>query len=103
MLRFKLIHVSTRRPLHVYLSTSRDSPFFYIKSKMCDRVLDVCGANCSPGAEVIMYTQNHGQPDNQLWYEHGDGGIRSKLNDYCLDSSGALLHSIWVGCRKLLA
>nr|UCK81497.1 ricin lectin domain-containing protein 6 [Arenicola marina] len=62
--------------------------FFYIRSKMHNKVLDVKGADPSPGTKVIMWDQKPTQEDNQLWYEDKHGVICSKLNGFVLDSSG---------------
>lgn len=54
-------------------------------------VLDVEGANRSPGARVITWSQKFADNDNQLWYDDpATGIIRSKMNDFCLDFSKLL-------------
>ena len=73
----------------------RDSPFFYIMSVLSPRVLDIEGGDSSEGTNVITYGKNDDQPDNQLWYEDGNGCIRSKLNDFCIDSRGELRSLQW--------
>merc|ERR1712121_366690 len=60
------------------------SKFFFIKSKMSEKVLDIQGSCGDEGTPVVLYDQ-HGA-DNQLWYvDHVKGVIRSKLNDMCLE------------------
>lgn len=66
----------------------RDPEYFYIESKMHGKVMDVAGADPSPGAKVIMYQRKDSPEDNQLWYEDKHSIIRSKLNDLVLDARG---------------
>lgn len=61
--------------------------YFYIRSAMHGKVVDIRGADPSPGGKVITYDQQEGMADNQLWYEDKYGIIRSKLNDFAFDSS----------------
>lgn len=60
--------------------------------------MDIRGSDAAPGGKVIAYDQLDVLSDNQLWYEDHRGIIRSKLNNYALDSSGQLLStdSEWV-------
>lgn len=67
--------------------------FFYIRSRLSDKVLDVRGADSSPGAEIITYDQGGGNADNQLWYEDRYGVIRSKMNDFAMDASDGYLRT----------
>ena len=55
---------------------------------MHGKVMDVAGAETSPGARVIMYQRKETPEDNQLWYEDKNGVIRSKLSDMILDGTG---------------
>ena len=54
---------------------------------MHGKVLDVRGENRFAGAQVVVYTAWPEPRDNQLWYEDTQGVIRSRLNDFALDSS----------------
>jgi hypothetical protein len=70
---------------------SAGSPrYFYIRTFLCDKVLDISGNQRSPGGNVILYKKKSGgSADNQLWFEDTFGNIRSKLNDkLVLDASG---------------
>jgi hypothetical protein len=49
-------------------------------------VLDVKGANASPGADVIMWNRKQQPSKNQLWYLDHQGIIRSALNDFALEA-----------------
>ena len=52
-------------------------------------VLDVKGAEGSPGTEVITWEKGE-EKENQLWYEDNHKRtIRTKLNDLCLDIDGS--------------
>ena len=70
------------------LPPRRPPIYFYIRSHMNDKVLDIKGEEAGEGGVVITYTQNEDESDNQLWYEGRHGFIRSKLNNYLFDSSG---------------
>ena len=74
--------------------------YFFIKSAMNGKVLDIEGSRKQKGAKVIMWPQKDKRDaDNQLWFEDRYGNIRSKLNDQLvLDGSGELAH-----CCSLLA
>lgn len=61
--------------------------YFFIRSALNGKVLDIRGADSSPGTKVIMYDQNDGMSDNQMWYEDQHGIIRSKMNDFAIDAS----------------
>ena len=69
--------------------------FFYIESKLNGLVLDIKGADESPGTEVIPWEKGD-EKENQLWWQDNHTGtIRTKLNGFCLDidgSSEAKLH-----------
>jgi len=68
------------------------SRYFYIKSRLNGKVLDVQGAQGQPGAKVIMWPQKARRADNQLWFEDRFGNIRTKLNEsLVLDSRGGSL------------
>jgi len=66
--------------------------YFFIKSAMHGKVLDIEGGNKQRGAKVVMYDQKAASDaDNQLWFEDRYGNIRSKLNErLILDGSGKL-------------
>lgn len=64
--------------------------YFFIKSKMHGKVIDIEACNPDPGTNVLMWAQKDEDNDNQLWYEDRHGYIRSKLNDLILDSSDGL-------------
>jgi hypothetical protein len=69
--------------------------YFFIKSRLNGKVLDIEGASTSPGAKVVMYQQkDRSSADNQLWFEDSNGNIRSKLNEkLVLDASGGTVHT----------
>lgn len=58
--------------------------YFYLRSKLNDRVLDVENSSSRPKSRLIMWDRKAGAP-NQLWYEDGLGHIHSKLNHFVLD------------------
>jgi len=61
----------------------------YIKPETDPKlVLDVSGADRKPGAKVILFTDKGDLADNQLWYEDERGVIRSKMNNFAIDTSG---------------
>jgi len=66
--------------------------YFFIKSAMNGKVLDIEGGSKHSGAKVVMYDQKDVRSaDNQLWFEDRYGNIRSKLNDrLVLDATGKL-------------
>ena len=66
--------------------------YFFIKSAMNGKVLDIEGGSKHSGAKVVMYDQKDVRSaDNQLWFEDRYGNIRSKLNpQLILDASGKL-------------
>ena len=53
---------------------------------MNGKVLDVKGADPSPGAKVIMYDRRTELANNQLWYEDENGVLRSKLNGFVMEA-----------------
>jgi hypothetical protein len=68
--------------------------YFFIKSKLSGKVLDIEGNRKGPGAKVILWDQKGGHPDNQLWFEDRFGNIRSKLDDdNILDPSDGTLRA----------
>lgn len=72
---------------------SQPKRYFFIKSELNGKVLDVEGGNARPGARIIMWNQKGGHPDNQLWFEDIYGNLRSKLNeDVVLDATNGSLH-----------
>jgi hypothetical protein len=61
-----------------------EGKFFYIRSQLSDKVLDIRGSSSDPGTTVCLWDEHGG--DNQLWYvDHVKGVIRSKLNDMVLE------------------
>jgi len=64
--------------------------YFFIKSAMNGKVLDIEGNSKQSGAKVIMWGQKDKKDaDNQLWFEDRYGNIRSKLNpQLVLDGCG---------------
>jgi len=67
--------------------------YFFIKSQMNGKVLDIEGGGSSPGARVVMYQQKGHGSSNQLWFEDSHGNIRSKANEkLVLDLSSGTLH-----------
>jgi hypothetical protein len=68
--------------------------YFYIKSELNGKVLDVEGGDSSPGTKVVMFSKkdDDGDRDNQLWFEDRYGNIRSKLNEkLVLDAEDGIL------------
>jgi len=61
--------------------------YFYIKSQMHGKVIDVDDGCPDPGTKVIMYGKKDDLEDNQIFYQDKYGIIHSKLNDFSLDSS----------------
>jgi len=61
--------------------------YFYIRSQMNGKVLDVKNCDEEPGAKVITFQQNDFPSDNQLWYLNRKGFISSRLNGLVWDSS----------------
>lgn len=75
---------------NIALFDSSKTRYFFIKSEMHGKVLDIAGASKELGAKVVMYDQKDASDaDNQLWFEDRYGNIRSKLNDrLILDANG---------------
>jgi len=73
-----------------FIINSAPTKYFFIKSAMNGKVLDIEGENKKRGAKVVMWPQkDKSNADNQLWFEDRYGNIRSKLNDQLvLDSTG---------------
>jgi hypothetical protein len=69
--------------------------YFFIRSALNGKVLDIDKSNTSPGTKVIMYEQKDlSDADNQLWFEDFNGNIRSKLDEnLVLDASGSTLQT----------
>jgi len=68
--------------------------YFFIKSELGGKVLDIERGSGASGTKVITYHQKPGHPDNQLWFEDRFGNIRSKLNeDNVLDASDGTLRA----------
>jgi hypothetical protein len=66
--------------------------YFFIKSHLNGKVLDIERGSKSPGTKVIMYQQKGGHHDNQLWFEDRFGNIRSKLDhNLVLDATDGTL------------
>lgn len=63
---------------------------FFIVSELNNKVLDICGGNPSAGAGVIVYPKKSPPARNQLWYFDPQGVIHSALNDFVLESQGAV-------------
>ena len=82
-------------------SPSSAPRFFFLRSAMNGKVVDIRGGSADPGAKVIMYEQGDGYSDNQLWYEDKYGVIRSKLNDLVMDSSGKNISEIIIKTNHL--
>jgi len=58
--------------------------YFYVRSKLNDRVMEVAENTARPKTHVVMWDRKSGSA-NQLWYEDGYGHIHSKLNHFVLD------------------
>ena len=74
--------------------------FFVIRSRLCNKVLDIEAGNTNPGANVIIYDYNGGQ--NQLFYEDRSGVIRAKINNFAIDDSGEVNELFWNEKKKRL-
>jgi len=61
--------------------------YCYIISRMDGKVIDVRDADQNPGAKTITWNRHDSEQDNQLWYEDKYGNIRSKMNDFVIDST----------------
>ena len=63
--------------------------FFFIRSKLSNKVLNVQGNSKDPGADVVLWTKKDEDNDNQIWYkDHVTGTIRCKANKMCLELKG---------------
>jgi hypothetical protein len=58
--------------------------YFCIVSKMNGKAMDVKDSDASAGAKVVTWDVTN--ENNQMFYQDRQGLIRSKLNDFCLDS-----------------
>lgn len=80
---------NTVRRVYSAVAFSQKPKYFYIKSELNGRVLDIEGENRAPGAKILMWDQKRGPTAaNQLWYEDQQGILRSKLNEFSIDASG---------------
>ena len=80
--------------MKMWISFYSSTAYFYIKSEMNGKVVDIPKGDDSPGVKPVMWDQGDGQ-DHQLWYEDSSGNILSKLNDFCLDASSR--YPTWCG------
>jgi len=62
-----------------------EPPYFYIRSLLSPRVLDVKAGEKSAGTKVITWKQTCYMQSNLLWFTDKNGTIRSKLNNFSLD------------------
>ncbi|KAK2162801.1 hypothetical protein LSH36_91g03009 [Paralvinella palmiformis] len=60
--------------------------FFYIRSKLNNKVIDVKHADVLPDSKLLMRIKASEIVDSQLWYENKYGVVCSKLNDFVLES-----------------
>ncbi|HYM04027.1 MAG TPA: RICIN domain-containing protein [Stellaceae bacterium] len=73
--------------------------YFVIKSKMNGNVIDILGASPAEAAPLDAYPRNSPDTNNQLWEFVADPGgsgyffIKSKMNGYVVDISGASMSS----------
>ena len=78
---------------HISVLVFRPVKYFLIKTKLCDKVLDIKGwmegHEPKAGSKVIIYSRKDPLEENQIWYEDMTGVIRSKLGDFAMDSSGS--------------
>ncbi|KAI9321854.1 ricin B lectin domain-containing protein [Dichotomocladium elegans] len=66
--------------------------YFYIRSRMSGKVVDVDGASLKNDAKVLLWTPKHNDDrDNQLWY-YQDGFLINKKSNKVLDVRGGPLH-----------
>ncbi len=69
-----------------FIFVSRPPRFFYIRSRLHGKVMDINKGKEKEGGGIIVYKQNDHPSDNQLWYEDRRGIIRSKLKNFCLEA-----------------
>ena len=67
------------------LCTCSPAIYFYLVSEMHGKVISVAHADRKADAKVIIEDKKD-NADHQLWYEGKLGHIRSKMNDYVLES-----------------
>ena len=75
----------------------RQPEYFFIKSALHGKVMDIWENNPDEGAKVTMFPKKDTEDDNQMWYEDRYGYIRSRLNDMVLDGSGTDKKSELIG------
>jgi len=73
-------------PTKTQSQTPARQNLFYIVSEMNCKVLDIRGANVTPGTSVIMWKKKAKAEPNQLWYFDSQGIIHSALNDFVMES-----------------
>ncbi|RUS27683.1 hypothetical protein BC938DRAFT_482881 [Jimgerdemannia flammicorona] len=62
--------------------------FFYIKSRLSGKVVDVDGASMKADAKILLWPQKFDSDrDNQLWY-YDDGYLVNKKSRKVLDIRG---------------
>ncbi len=76
---------------------SRPPKYFFIKSEMHGRVVDVDRGARDAGTKVCMWKRRDEDNENQLFWEDKYGNIRSKLNDMVLDTTGEKRWSLLLG------
>jgi hypothetical protein len=54
---------------------------FYIVSELNGKVVDIEGGKADAGHKLVMWDKHPTPAKNQLWYQDGQGHIRSALND----------------------
>jgi Ricin-type beta-trefoil lectin domain-like len=84
---------SNDNQLWEFVPSSTSAGYFFIKSKLDGRVIDVKHANRDSGTFLQAYPQNAGETDNQLWkFVASDAYnyvfIKSKLNGDVIDIQG---------------
>jgi len=67
---------------------NQQGKYFYIKSNLSGLVIEPEGGQVYPGVRLVTLGQKQGSSaDSQLFYkDSATGTVRSKLNDYCVDT-----------------
>lgn len=61
--------------------------FFYIRSEMHGKVMDIKNRERDAGGKVVMMEKDEDAQDSQLWYEDKFGVVCNKVNECVLDSA----------------
>ena len=72
--------------MHVHARVRcRDAIYFYIVSEVNEKVVSVLEGDREPDAKVIVEEKREGA-DCQLWYEGKLGHVRSKMNNFVMET-----------------